>query len=216
MAISCTNFDLWLANWHEEIYRFCLVLVLDTRVAEEMVFQAYLRLGASTPGIDEAEARRVLYSAAFRVSGAHQLKKLRRRPGKKTLCEAFEETSAEPLGTYLRKPLLCKAAAFLLHIASFSPETAGKILGISPSKASRLGNIPNMDAIASACFALRRSENAKSDLSDKLYVRFSERNVAFETRMLDMRHRFDRIVPYLALGVLLLFAFAVYYTSTMH
>jgi len=213
VPIICTNFDVWVLRWHEEIYRFCLVLVLDATTAKEMVFQAYLRLGVSRPNMSEADARSFLYAAAFRVCNAYQLKKLRRKPSQKSLRTAFCENATEPFSAYLRKPFLCRASAFLLHIASFKPEAAGQIIGVSPSRAKRLGNMSNMAAIASACFALRRSESSQNDLSARLYMRFSERNVAFETRMMDMRQKFDSIVPYLALFILLLFVYAIYRTG---
>lgn len=212
MAITCTNYDTWIAYWHAEIYRFCLVLVLDTKTAEEMTFQAFLRLGAGQPGMDEASARMTLYAAAFTVSEAYHLKKLRRKPSKKKLGVLLGIDEMDPFIAYLRMPILCRASAYLLHIASFSPEAAGKILHVRPNRAAHLGNLPDMEKIRAACNAFNPGGNAQNDLSDRLYVRFSERNVAFETRMLDLRQRFDRIVPYLALFVLILFAFAVSYS----
>ena len=187
------------------------MLVLDTGKATEMTFQAFLRLGASQPGMEEASARKALYAAAFAVCKAYYLKKPRRKPSQKSLRAVFDTNETTPLATFLRKPFFCRAAAYLLHIASFSPESAGEILGVRPDRAKRLGDMPNMESISAACFALRRDGDAQTDLSDRLYMRFSERNVAFETRMLDMRQKFDRIVPYLALVILALFVVAFFF-----
>lgn len=217
MAITCTNYDAWIAQWHEELYRFCLVLTLDTKTAEEMTFQAYLRLGACPPGMDKASARTALYTAAFGVCRAHYHKKLRRRPSKKALAALLGTKEGEaPFIAYLRRPFLCKAAAFLLHIAAFSPDEAAKILHVGLRRATRLGDVPDMAGVRAACFALRRDEAAQEDLGDRLYLRFAERSVAFETRMLDMRHGFDRVAPYLALAVLVLFACALAYSLAVN
>lgn len=212
MAITCTNYDAWIARWHEEVYRFCLVLVLDTKTAEEMTFQAFLRLGASPPNMEEASARKALYASAYGVSKAYYLKKLRRKPSKKSLQAMLGTGEVEKFGAYLRMPFQCRAAAFLLHIAAFSPEDAAKILGVHPNRVEQIGNVPDVESIAAAIFALRRSVDAQNGLSDRLYMRFSERSVAFETRMLDMRHKFDRIVPYVALFILILFACAFFFS----
>lgn len=215
MAITCTNYDNWIGQWHEEIYRLSLLLVLSTKTAEEMTFQAYLRLGVCEPGMDEASARMALYTFSFALCEAYHLKKLRRKPSKKRLNEALGANGTEPLTAFLRMPFPCRAAAYLLHIAAFSPEDAGKILGVSPERAVRLGNVPDMESVRAACFALRRNEAAQNGLSDRLYLRFSERSVAFETRMLDRRQKFDRVVPYLALVILILFVCAVLYTRNL-
>lgn len=212
MAVTCTNYDAWIACLHAEIYRFCLVLALDTGAARELTFQAYLRLGAGGPGMDEASARMALYAAAFSVAEAYHLKKLRRRAGKRRLCEALGLNDADPFIAYLQKPFLCRAAAQLLHIAGFTPEDTGKILRLRPQRAARLGDMPEMERIRGACLALPLEEDAQSALSDRLYLRFAERSVAFETRMLDLRQKFDRLVPYIALLILLVCAFAVLYS----
>ena len=212
MAITCTNYDEWIAYWYTEIYIFCLVLVLDAKVAKEMTFQAYLRLGASRPGLDKASARIALYAYAFAVSEAYSLKKMRRKPSKKKLGESLGTDEADSVITYLRRPFLCRASSYLLHIACFSVEEAGRILHVGPKRVMRLGNEPNMDRVEAACEKLHPGEEWQNELSDRLHMRFSERNVAFETRALDMKQKFDRIVPYLALGILVLSAFAVYYS----
>lgn len=212
MAATCTNYDEYIERWNAEVYSFCLVLTLDTKTADEMTFQAFLRLGKEQPGMDEASARMALYTSAFSVSEAFYLKKNRRSPRKKKLGEALGTDGTDPFAAYLRMPFHCRASAYLLHIADFTPEDTGKILRMRPRRVIRLGNVANMEQVAAACRARRRSEDAQYDLSDRLYTRFAERNVAFETRMLDLRQRFDRIVPFLSLFILILFACAIWYS----
>ena len=53
-------------------------------------------------------------------------------------------------------------------------------------------------------------------MKDKIYLRFSERNVAVENEIHRAGRRFDRIAPFLALAVLALFVFAYFYVEGMH
>ena len=213
MAITCTNFDTWLTQWHEQIYKFTLMLSLNEKTAKELTFQAYLRLGAANPGMDEAQARGALYKAAFGVSRAYQQKKLRRSPSKKQLHKVCGKDMPEAFRTYLHSSFLSRAAVYLVHIAQFTPDEAGSILAVRPSKIRRLASITDINAIAAGCAAIKQSGDSLPSLSDRLYMRFSERSVAFETKMIDFKQRFDNIVPYLALAVLILCIIALIITQ---
>ena len=52
-------------------------------------------------------------------------------------------------------------------------------------------------------------------MNDEIYARFEARSVGVETAIHDFRIRFDRLAPYLALAVLVLFAVAVYVSFKM-
>ncbi len=52
-------------------------------------------------------------------------------------------------------------------------------------------------------------------LGDNLLMRWQERNVPLENRLLRIRSAADRLVPYLALALVLLCAAAAWYTSRL-
>ena len=54
---------------------------------------------------------------------------------------------------------------------------------------------------------------AGGDLFDRIYQRFAERSVGVENAIHAVRQVFDRVAPFLALGVLALFALSLWYVS---
>ena len=52
-------------------------------------------------------------------------------------------------------------------------------------------------------------------LCDRVYERFAERSVGVENAIHAVRQGFDRIAPLLALAVLALFAFSVWYVGRL-
>lgn len=60
----------------------------------------------------------------------------------------------------------------------------------------------------------RPDAQEREELSDRVYLRFSERSVGFENRWHALRLRFDRMVPYIALFILALFLAAALYTAS--
>jgi hypothetical protein len=211
MGANGMHYEDWIALWHKEAYTFCLVATLDAKTAWALAFQACLRLGAAPEGMDKTAARKLLYRAAATVCQAHRLKKARRRPRKKALAAGLATIEgAEALLGYLRLPFLRKLAAYIIHIAGFAPGEAGEILGIRASRAQRLADRANMAGVAAALSALPFDEAVQQEWLDQIVLRFAERSVGFETRASDLRYRIDRAIPYLALAILALFAFALY------
>ena len=52
-------------------------------------------------------------------------------------------------------------------------------------------------------------------LSDRVYERFAERSVGVENAIHAVRQGFDRVAPFLALAVLALFAFSIWYVGRL-
>ena len=68
MATVCTGFDMYYENWHQDLYRLCLVLCRNPRDAGQLVFEAFLRLGAVRDrSIGEEEAKSLLFSGVFSI-----------------------------------------------------------------------------------------------------------------------------------------------------
>ena len=209
MATVCTGFDMYYENWHQDLYRLCLVLCRSPRDAGQLVFEAFLRLGAVRDrSIGEEEAKSLLFSCAIRLCDDYYLRRMRKRPSRAAM-EAcglpFQITDA--LWDLMSLPFKKRAALCLMHA------------GFSPSGAARMAHLRAAPAASEELFAALSSiwmpqEDAQA-LSDRVYERFSERSVAFENRLHAMKSSLDHAAPYLALGVVALFLFAIWFSSRM-
>ena len=197
-------------------YRFCLLLTVRPRKAEQAAFQSFLCLAEESGPLSAGEERRRLYRALLRASedtwyrkGSAPLKK-----------EAFEElTGAAPgdaLWRLMKRPLRRKAAAFLVYGARFSAEDAAAVLGVRRGRVEKWLAAERDAREAVAALGAFAPESAwEEQLGDNVLMRWQERNVPLENALLRFRSVADRLVPYLALAVLLLCAAAVWYTAQL-
>ena len=63
--------------------------------------------------------------------------------------------------------------------------------------------------------AVAQEEDDVQRLSDRVYERFAERSVGVENAIHAVRQGFDRVAPFLALAVLALFAFSIWYVGRL-
>ena len=104
--------------------------------------------------------------------------------------------------------------ALCLAQSGFSEAEISKIAGRSAAQfacSSTPEAVSAREAVSSIVFA----EDDAHAMNDEIYARFEERSVGVENAIHDFRIRFDRLAPYLALAVLVLFAVAVYVSFKM-
>ena len=195
MNTLCDHFDPYFERWYADVYRLCLVLTLHPAHAQQLLFDAALRLGAAKdPHIGEEAARDLFFESAVRLCEDYYLRRMRKTPRREALGAALPFPLTDALFTLMRLPFKKRAALCLLYA------------GIPPLRAAK---------IARALEAVRLTQEEAQAISDRVYDRFSERSVALENRLHAIRSRFDRIAPYLALAVIALFLFAAWFSSKM-
>ncbi|MDO5298066.1 MAG: hypothetical protein Q4F18_01455 [Clostridia bacterium] len=215
MANICNSFDLFFGQWHDSVYRLCFMLSRSPHDALELTFQAFLRLGAAKNAeIGESEAKRLLYSSALRLCDDYFLKKMRRRPKRDALKKAASFPVTDSLVSALDLPF-ARRAALCLTLDGFSPEEIAAMLHSSGRLAAHSSSAPDIHGWQEALLSIALTQEEADALSDRIYDRFSERNVALENSIHGLRSSFDRAAPLLALGVLALFALAIWYTGQL-
>ena len=188
------------------VWRLCLLMVRDGKAAEELCFQSFLRLAARREK-EKRDDRALLYASACRLCEDWFGRKLRRPAGEKALLETFSCGREDALYALVRQPLSVRAAAGLA-LAGFTAREMREIYGGSARNASRV----SADALARAA-ALQPPDDFAARLGDRILDRFGERSVGFENALQEIRIRFGRAAPWLALLVLLFFAFCVWYVQ---
>lgn len=199
-----SRFDECLEEHGEALLRLTFLLSRERAAAEELAFQALLRLAVKRED-DPAQDRLFLFSQAVRLCSDWFGRKLRRRPGAEDLRD-LPFAAAESLPGLLRRPFSHRAAA-ALAASGFSRE---EIRSLAGRRAAGVSPTPGeLAAAASVRFPPERI----SLLSDRVYERFSARSVSVENRIHEARIRFDRAAPWLALAVLAFFAFCVWFAG---
>ena len=215
MHAVCEGFDDFFSAWHQDVYRLCFAMTGSAKDARDLTFKTFLRLGAAKdPKIKEIEAKFLLFSSGYTLCVDFFGKKMRRMPGRKAL-EAMNLPFpvTDSLCVLLRYPL-ARRGALCLAQSGFSEEEIAKIAGKSAAQfacASTSETASARETVSSIVF----DENGADALSDEIYARFEERSVGVENAIHDFRIRFDRLAPYLALAVLVIFAVAVYVSVKM-
>ena len=213
MSKICTHFDAYYERWAAQAGALCTLLCRHRADSLDVAFQSLLRLGgAKNPEIGEDEARMLLFASAVRLSDDYYLKKMRRLPARKKLAARMPSSLTDSLYALLRLPFKKRAALALAHFG-FSQEEAAQLLKVRPQAAASLLADPGIDGWQQAIDDLLLSEDELYVMNDRIVERFLERSVGVENAIHDARNLFDRSAPYLALGVLLLFAIAVWYVS---
>lgn len=208
MNTLCDSFDPYFERWYAEVYRLCLVLTLHPKDAQQLLFDAALRLGAAKdPHIGEEAAKALFFESAVRLCEDYYLRRMRKAPRRESFSAALSFPLTDALWTLMRLPFKKRAALCLLH-AGFAPQQAAKMAGLRAAPAQDSGMA---QALESICLS---PEDAQA-ISDRVYDRFSERSVAFENKLHSIRSQFDRIAPYLALAVIALFLFAAWFSAQM-
>ena len=211
MSKIIANFDAFYARFSREIGALCYLLCRNRSDAMDVAFQSFLRLGgAKNPEISEEEGRMLLFHSAMRLCDDYYLKKMRLLPSKKKLCaQSLPFKMTDSLYALLRLPFKKRAALTLAHFG-FSPEEIAQLTRLHPQAPPVSCDIPGWeDAIDST----RLTEDEALIMNDRIYERFAVRSVGVENAIHDARNAFDRAAPWLALAVLALFAFSIWYVS---
>lgn len=205
-------FDRYFDLWNQEICRLCLILCPDKKAAHEAAFQAFLRLGgAKNEEIAQSDAKMLLFTSALRICDDFYLKKLRKKPKREALAAFYPCPVTDALYALVTLPFP-RRAALALSASGFSGDEISRMLrgiGRVPPHQMHDCDIPGWrEALASVTIG----EDDALMLSDRIYERFSERSVPVENAIHNFRSAFDRAAPFLALGVLAIFALALYIT----
>ena len=214
MSKICSHFDGYFKIWGAQTGALCYLLCRNRHDSLDVAFQSLLRLGGTKDTeIGENDARMLLFKSAVRLCDDYYLKKMRRLPSKKKLAAQnlpFEVTDS--LYALLRLPFK-KRAALALSRFVFSESEISEILHVRPQAVSSLLAAPGIPDWEQALDSLLLTEDEQLVMSDRILERFSERSVGVENAIHDARNLFDRAAPLMALGVLLLFAFSVWFVS---
>jgi len=215
MKIMNKNASCLIRDEGETAYRFCLLLTGRPQRARKAVFEGAQLSTEAAETLSLEEDRRLLYRRLFLCSedGWYQ------RGSSRLVRSAFRETLAAPIDDALwrlmKRPMRQKAAFFLVHVAGFSLEDAALILRCSGKRAEKyLSPFSGQEErLCRQIQALPLDEAWLEQLEDDLLLRLRERNIPLENRLLRLRSRFYRLVPWLALFVLLFCVAAVWYSA---
>ena len=211
MAKICNEFDTFFNSWHQSLWRLCFVITRGKAPAQELAFQALLRLGAAKEeNLEENQAKMLLFERAVYLGTDYYIHKPHRLPKREDMGLPVTE------GLYaLMKLPLNRRCALCLMAEGFSPEQLPQLLHVRPSRAQRLCAEPEIPNWRQELGQISLSEQDAQALSDRVYERFAERSVGVENAIHAVRQSFDRIAPLLALAVLALFALSVWYVSRL-
>lgn len=214
MSKICSHFDAYFEKWRREAGALCFLLTRDRSGADYACFQSFLRLGgAKDPDVGEEEARTLLFASALRLCEDFYLKKMRRTPSPaalRALSLPFPITDA--LCAFLRLPF-ARRAALALGQFGFSAEEIAALLHRSVKRTQKLLADPGIPGWQEAVASAMMTDEEAQLLSDRIYERFAERSVGVENAIHDLRSAFDRVAPFLALAVIALIAFSVWFVS---
>lgn len=212
MSKIIPQFDAYFDKWSAQTGALCYLLCRNRRDSLDVAFQSLLRLGGTKDAeISESDARMLLFKSAVRLSDDYYLKKMRRLPSRKKLNTQnlpFEMT--DTLYALLKLPFNKRAALVLSHFG-FSASEIAEIAGVRPQSVSALLADPAIPGWQAAIDSVKLTEDEQYVMGDRIAERFAERSVGVENAIHDARNLFDRAAPWLALGVLALFAFAVWF-----
>ena len=212
MSKMIDQFDAYFDKWSAQTGALCYLLCRNRHDSLDVAFQSLLRLGGTKDAeISESNARMLLFKSAVRLSDDYYLKKMRRLPSRKKLNTQnlpFEMT--DTLYALLKLPFNKRAALVLSHFG-FSASEIAEIAGVRPQFVSALLADPAIPGWQAAIDSVKLTEDELYVMNDRIVERFAERSVGVENAIHDARNLFDRAAPWLALGVLALFAFAVWF-----
>jgi len=214
MSKMITHFDAYYDKWSAQTGALCYLLCRNRRDSLDVAFQSLLRLGgAKDKEIAEDDARMLLFKSAVRLSDDYYLKKMRRLPSRKKLdAQPLPFPMTDSLYAFIKLPFK-KRAALALSQFGFSESGIAELLHVSPQAASSLLADPAIPGWQEAVQSTLLTEDEQYIMSDRITERFLERSVGVENFIHDARNLFDRAAPFLALAVLALFAFAVWFVS---
>lgn len=208
-----TSFDSFFEKWHEPLWRLCFVIGRGRAPADELAFQALLRLGAAKDAdIGEREARLLLFGAAVRQGEDYFARKPHRLPRREASQRGLDFPVTDGLYALMKLPLP-RRCALCLSAEGFTTAEIAAVLRVSEARAKRLCDDPGIALWREGLLAARQTDEDARLLSDRVYERFEVRSVGVENAIHGVRQGFDRAVPVLAVIVLAIFALSIWYVS---
>jgi hypothetical protein len=158
---------------------------------------------------DDAETIR-LFSFVLRACEDFYYRKLRRTPKRKKLeGEALPFALTDPLWALMKQTFRKKARFFLVNYLGLDETAVEQMTG----RAGALSTVYDNDTLTQAIAELSPPPDWADELMDRVVMRFDQRSVGVENRLLRVRSAWDRLAPWLALGVIALGAVAVWVAS---
>jgi|GEM_PF-1178609 len=219
MALQYPNFTELYDKWFHSIYQCCFLLCSDSSAARQVTFQVFLRIGSIEKSFGTKEEEMyALFQWVVHDCENYFYRKPRRKPNQKRLTnQHLPFTIQESLITLLCFPFTKKAAFFLVDYLRLPIPEAAKILRLSESQIKRLHSLYGKEAqreqVLNDITLIIPGDGDKDILFDEIYFRFEERNVALENRLIGIRSKMDRLVPWFALFIILFCFVAVVYAS---
>ena len=196
-------------------YWFCLLLTGRPQRAQKAVFEGEQLLAEVAETLSSEEDRKFLYRRLFLSSEDSWYQK----GSSRLVRSAFQETLAAPIDDafwrLMKRPMRQKAAFFLVHTAGFSWADAALILRCSESRIKKYLSLfsGQEEHLCRLIQAVPLDEAWLEQQEDDLILRFQGRNIPFENRFLRLRSQFYRLVPWLALLILLFCVAAMWYSA---
>jgi len=205
-----STFDLF----YEHIYTCCFLFTRHEAAARQVAMQTFLHLGAEKEAFTSPRAAELaLFRWLLHNCEDFYYRKLRRLPRRRKLAAQLSFPLSDTLYALLRQSLPRRTAFALHHCLGCTLEETAVLMKKTPAAVTAL--LPQ-SAAADMCAALRTLPIAagdKAQMSDEIYLRFTERSVGAENKLRNLRTFFGRLVIVLAALVLCLFAYSIYYAT---
>lgn len=218
MAIQHSDFDTLLENWYSRVYQFCFLVTTQSSAADDLTFQTFLYAG-SEPAPDTKEAQSVrLFALAWKSCEDYFYRKMRKRSSRESVEKEWgfssESSISDEEWNVLNSSPSKKAAWYLSQTADFSSQDIAQILGCSVSHAQQMTGDHSLPYPAALIEKIPPKESF-DEMSDRIYLRFEQRNVGLENKLRNFRLFWDKAVIWIALAIVVLFAAAAFYTAAI-
>jgi len=205
-----------LCTWYRQVYTCCFLLTRHEGSAKQTAMQTFLHLGAEKecfPSLRKAEL--ALFGWLLHNCEDFYYRKLRRIPRQQTLASQLTFPLHADLYALLRQSLPQRIAFALHHVLGCTTEEAAMLMKkpLAVVNALLAGQESSAASMLTALNQLPLTIEDREQMHDDLHLRFTERSVGVENKLRDIRSRFQRFVVILAVAVLILFAFSIYYAT---
>ena len=201
------------ADRYEQIYTCSFLLTRNEVAAKNATMQTFLHLGAEKQVFPSPRtAELALFGWLLHNCEDFYYRKLRRLPSRRSLAASFPVS--DRLYAFLRRPLPQRTAFALRHVLGCTLEESAALIKKSPAAVTALLPEGPADELLADLCKLSVTAEDKEQLESDLYLRFSERSVGVENKLLHIRSVFQRAAVVLAVLVLGLFAYAVYFAGS--
>lgn len=217
MSVQFLAFDAVYHLCFLSIWQLCFLLTASKEAADDLTFRSFLVLGADkAEDCSEKDIKihgiRCVYAAASELCLHYYSQKLRHRLNRKRLEKmTLPFAVSDELLSFLRLSPDTKLVTLLLQVQYTTKEIAAMArlpLAYVEHQRKKSVDVPDLSSV-------RPEDYLERQILDKVYLRFSERSVSVENRIHQFGRTFERIAPWLALAVVILFVFAYFYAGAL-